>query len=87
MNVITENHPVIRAIQNSNELADDLKLLTYSELLHLAEKKPFESVLHFNFPDSLAEDIDEFFEWNDSELGVTFWGKIQDKVWGHKRTC
>jgi hypothetical protein len=78
---LTENHPVIDGILNSNAVRNETKLLAVAEL------KRLESSDNVTWYDKSAEDVDHLFEWNDSELGFDFWSSLQDKVFSYSRSC
>lgn len=80
--VIDEDHPVIEGILNSQKLDDETKLLALAEIDHLNNSDKMWRDGEY------ADDVDELFEWKDSDLGVNFWSEIQDKVFkAEKRSC
>jgi hypothetical protein len=91
--MITENSPVIRAIQNSSKIEDETALLAINEILSLEERNSVQSLreVHDGRGDGFnpdATDVDELFLWEESELGVQFWSSLQDDVFeAAKRTC
>jgi hypothetical protein len=81
--ILTEEHPVIEKILNTNKIDDETKLLAISALQALEE-----SGLIWRDRARRAKDVDDIFEWYNSDLGVGFWVGIQDDVFDDgKRSC
>lgn len=80
--VFTEEHSVIEGILNSNKLDSETKLLAIAEILRLEASDKLWSDPEYK------DDIDDLFEWADSELGIPFWEHIQDAAFtSGKREC
>ena len=83
--MISKNHPVVKAIEESPNLDDVNKLLALSSI-DILSRTPKQHLI--GWFDKDAQDVDEMFEWEDTELGSTFWSNVQDKVFEpDKRTC
>lgn len=78
---LTEDHAVIAGILNTNSIDDKTKLLAITELKHLEQSD------NVYWIDKHADNVDHLFEWENSELGSTFWSKLQDDVFGYSRSC
>lgn len=80
--VLTEDHQVIKSILKSNRIDDVTRLQALADLNHLETINKL-----WEYPE-YSDEVDELFEWDDSELGSTFWANIQDKVFKpEKRMC
>lgn len=92
---ITEDHPIIQDILNSEEISDLDRLLAISELLNMEQRvKNGERIRgtyyddgENDFPDNNPEDIDSWFIWEDSELGPDFWGDLHEKIYARNGSC
>lgn len=80
--ILDESHPVISKILSSTKIDDETRLIAVGALNALEQNDKL-----WPHPEN-AEDVDDLFEWDDSDLGSKFWENIQDKVFApEKRTC
>jgi hypothetical protein len=80
--IFTEGHPVIEGILNANRITDEDKLTAIADILQLEHTGKL-----WPYPED-HDDVDELFEWDNSELGTDFWENIQDNAFeSDKRSC
>lgn len=81
--VLTEDHPVIHKLLTTPRIDDEVRLVAVAALLALEESDQI-----WKDRAREAQDVDEVFEWKNSDLGVDFWMDLQDDVFNYgKRSC
>lgn len=80
--ILDEDHYIVHNLLHSSKIDDLTRLTALAEINHLENSDklwPYAEAAH---------DVDDLFEWHNSELGADFWSDIQDTVFeSEKRTC
>lgn len=81
--ILTEDHPVIEKLLFTDRIDDETRIIAVGALLALEESDQI-----WKDRARKAKDVDEVFEWEESDLGVDFWMDLQDEVFNYgKRSC